>query len=109
MKKKKIGDKQMRDIAERWLEVTEAAMKASDNSLQAAFIGSYIFAQGRPVTLSEIARTPWAGNRTQARRMVERLMWFGVAERTDEGIVATELGKQTASYYFAKLHSLLES
>lgn len=103
-----LTDKELRTIAQAWLDISEPAMAGSENTLEAVFIGATIFAAGRPMSLSELAKLPWVRNRTSAKRWCERLCYLGVAERTEDGVKTTKLGDKTGQFYFSKLHSLLE-
>lgn len=105
MSKREIDDRILKMFATVWLECSERAMGDLDNNIHAVFLGAVLFASNRPMSINELSKLPFIGSRRSAARWVEKLIAMGVATRTEQGVITTELGEQTGRYYFGTLLS----
>lgn len=102
MSRREINDRDLKMFASVWLEASERAWADLDN-IPAAFLGAALFANSRPMSINELSKLPFIGSRRSAARWVDKLVDLGVAERTEDGVVTTELGEQTGRFYFGTL------
>ena len=65
-----------------------------------------LFAEDRPISIRELARLPFIGSRRSAARWAEQLVELGVAEKTEDGIMVTEMGRKTGRYYFGNMSNI---
>lgn len=77
-----------------------------DNNIHAVFLGSVLFIHDRAMSYRELSRLPFVGSRRSATRWAKKLEEMGVAQKTEDGVIITERGLETARYYFGKMSKL---
>ena len=99
-------DEVLRLAAKEWLKLSAVASAPLGNNLDAVLMGAILFSSDKPVSIRKLSQHPFVRSRRNATRWVEKMETLGVVQRTDEGIITTELGKETGRYYFGSLLNL---
>lgn len=105
----RYDDEILRLAAEEWLELSEKAATPLGNNLDAVFMGAILFSLNEPVSIRRLSSYPFVRSRRNANRWVEKMVSLGVVKRTEDGVLATELGKQTGRFYFGSLLNLMQT
>lgn len=100
------SDSELRAVAQTWLNLSEPAIGELGNKMNAVFIGAILFVLDRPASIRELSKYSFVKSRRNADRWVANLVAAGVAEKTDNGVVITELGKKTGRFYFGNLSNI---
>ncbi len=101
-----FDDDTLRKAAEKWLEISGPTVGTFGNNIEAVFMGAILFVHDKPVSIRQLSKYPFIRSRRNADRWVNKMVEAGVLEKTEGGVVVTELGKRTARYYFGTLLNL---
>lgn len=104
LKKDQIEEPKLRATAAVFTDLLTHGGKKRD--YREHMIAAYIYTQGRPVTVYEVAKKPYAGSYRTAKRVTDGLIRKGVIEETEGGIRLTNRGETLARLFFTRLYQL---